>query len=324
MSPPLVIYTHGAGRLGNQVMRFLHWIAWARANEGAVEVLNLAFWQTARHFSAWSEHPGCVFPLQGGSADRLARLLALTPRRIQRFCDNRWLIQRSVHRLGQSWPGGQAIVLNDAAGEQVDLEGPDFLRRVQGHRVTTCAGWRYGCWNYVAGQYDELRAWFEPALPWRKRCEEFVRDLRMRYDLVVGVQIRQTDYRIWHDGRFFFSTSQYARWIRQLLDLHPGKRIVAVITSEAWQDPGELQGLPYVFAPGAKNEEGDAFDSFVTLSLCDLIVCPPSTFSATAAFVGGVPLLPVIRPDQDLDLRDRLPKALIDGARHPVFSLAVR
>jgi hypothetical protein len=324
VSQPLVIYTHGAGRLGNQVMRFLHWIAWVRANDGAAEVLNLAFWQTARFFSVWNEHRGCVFPVQGGRADRLARLLSLAPEPVLRFCDNRWLIQRRVHRLGYSRPGAQAIQLDDAAGEQVDLEGPGFFERVRAHPLTTCAGWRYSCWDYVAQQQDELRALFGPAMPWRKRCAEFIANLRTRYDLVVGVQIRQSDYSIWHDGRFLFSTAQYARWIRQLLDLYPGRNIVAVIASEVWQDPRELEGLPCVFAPGARNVDGHPFDSYVTLSLCDLIVCPPSTFSATAAFIGAIPLLPVVRADQDLNLQDLLPNALIDGSRHPVFSLAVR
>jgi hypothetical protein len=324
MRKPLVIYTHGAGRLGNQVLRFLHWIAWVRANEGAVDVLDLAFWQTAQYFSVWSEHPGCVFPVRTGGADRLARLLAMLPEPVLRFSDNRWLVQRAVHRLGKTWPRGQAIRLNDQAGEQIELEGPQFLLRVQDRPLTTCAGWRIACWNYVAEQQNELRAWFRPAAQWRTRGEEFISKLRTKHDLVVGMQIRQTDYRIWHDGRFCFPTSQYARWIRQLLDLHPGKNVVVVIASEAWQDPQELAGLPYVFAPGARNLAGHWFDSFVALSLCDFVVCPPSTFSATAAFVGRTALLPITSGDQELTLRDMLPDALIDGARHPIFSLAVK
>lgn len=324
MRTPLVIYTYGAGRLGNQVLRFLHWIAWVRANEGAVSVLDLAFWQSARYFSTWREHPGCVFPVRNGRADRVARVLGKLPDRVLTWCDNRWLVQRTVHRLGKAWPRGQAILLNDLGNEQIELERPEFLHRVQDRPLTTCAGWRIACWKYVAEQQHVLRTWFRPAAEWRARSEEFMATLRARHDLVVGLLIRQTDYSIWHDGRFCYSTSQYVRWIKQLVDLHVGRNIVVVIASEAWQDPQEFHGLPCVFAPGARNLAGHPLDSFVALSLCDLIISPPSTFTATAAFVGNIPLWPITDSGQELNQADILHDALIDAARHPAFRLAVK
>lgn len=148
--------------------------------------------------------------------------------------------------------------------------------------------------------------------------------LRAQHDVVVGLLVRQTDYRIWNNGRFFFSTAQYARWIRQLLDLRLGKNVTVVLASEAWQDPNELRGLPYAFAPGAKNLAGHWFDSFTALSLCDFVITPPSTFSAAAAFIGRIPVLPVTRGDQDLSPADMLQNALTDAARHPEFSIAVK
>jgi hypothetical protein len=324
MRRPLVIYTHGAGRLGNQVLRFLHWIAWVRANQETVQVLNFAFWQSARYFSVWREHPGCVFPVQAGRADSLARLLEKLPQRVVQWCDDRWLLQRRMHGLGELWPHWQALSIDDQAGERIDLETPEFLHSVQSRSLSTCAGWQIAGWKYVAEQQDALREWFRPAEGWRRRSEEFIGELRTRYDLVVGLLIRQSDYRTWNDGRFLFSTVQYARWIEQLLDLHLGRKTVVVIASEAWQDPEVLLGLPYVFAPGAKNLAGHWFDSFVALSLCDFVVSPPSTFSAVAAFVGNIPLLPLTGATQQLSSGDLLPNALVDAASHPIFSIAVK
>ena len=321
---PLVVYTYGAGRLGNQVLRFLHWVAWARANEGAVEVLNLAFWDSARYFSVWRERPGCLFPLRRTRADRFARMLDMLPDRARKWSEDRWWLQRMAQSVAGRWPQSQAIKVNDRGGERIDLQDPRFLEQVRNYRMSAFSGWCIAGWQHVAEQQQTLRTWFQPAPQWRKRGEDFMAGLRSKHDLVVGLLIRQTDYRIWNAGRFFFSTARYARWIRQLLDLHPGRNLVVVLASEAWQDPKDLQGLPCVFAPGAKNLAGHWFDSFVALSLCDFVITPPSTFSAAAAFIGDIPVLPVTRADQDLSTADMLHNALIEAAAHPEFSIAVK
>ena len=106
---PQVIYTHGGGRLGNQVLRAAHWIAWALENAGEVEVLNFAFWPYADCFATWREHPGCVFPLCAGRADRLARRWAELPRALQGALEHKTRLQRVVQAAGRIWPGWQAV-----------------------------------------------------------------------------------------------------------------------------------------------------------------------------------------------------------------------
>jgi hypothetical protein len=318
-----VIYTHGGGRLGNQVLRFAHWIAWARAHAEDVEVLNLAFWPFARYFALWGKHPGCVFPVRRGRADWLALRCAATPR-LRRAMEGRNRLQHAVQAAGRWLPGWQAIDLDVASGESLDLDEPGFLARVRRRAVTTCCGWRIASWRLVAEQEARLRVFFRPAPVFERSAAEFIDELRQRHDLVIGVFIRQSDYREWDDGRFYFSTSQYVAWIRQLLELHEGRRVAIVIASEVWQDPALFEGLPCFFASGSLNADGHWFESWVELSRCDLIVTPPSTFSATAAFVGGVPLWPVLSTDQVMAFEQRLEDGMVGAARHPLFSRSVK
>ncbi|MBW4052015.1 MAG: hypothetical protein HIU85_11225 [Proteobacteria bacterium] len=306
------------------MLRFLHWLAWARANDGAVEVLNLAFWDWAKYFSIWRERPGCLFPARQTRADQYARMLNMLPERVRKLSEDRWWLQRMMQSAAGKWPRWHAIKINDRAGERIDLQDPQFLEEVRHYRLSACAGWCIAGWQYVEEQQHTLRSWFQPAAEWQTRAEDYIGSLRAKHDVVVGLLARQTDYRIWNDGRFYFSTAQYARWIRQLVDLRVGRNIVVVLASEAWQDPKELCGLPYAFAPGAKNLKGHWFDSFAALSLCDFVISPPSTFSATAAFIGHIPVLPLTRGEQDLNAADMLHNALIDAARHPEFSIAVK
>jgi len=45
-----------------------------------------------------------------------------------------------------------------------------------------------------------------------KIATEFIAGLRTWHDLVIGVQIRQSDYRTWHQGRYYFPTDRYVAW----------------------------------------------------------------------------------------------------------------
>lgn len=318
-----VIYTHGGGRLGNQIVRFVHWIAWACAHEGEVEVLNLAFWPFARHFALWREHPGCLFPVRSGIEDGVARRAAQSTR-IRAAMEGRMRLQHVVQAAGRWLPHWQAVELNIAEDESLNLDGAAFLNHVRRRRVTTCCGWRIASWRLVAEREREMRALFRPAVEFERGAAEFVGDIRRRHDIVVGVFIRHSDYSIWDEGRFYFSAMQYAGWMRQVLDLYPGKRVAFLIASDERQDPALFAGLPIFFASGTLNQGGHWFASWVELSLCDVIVTPPSTFSATAAFGGDVPLWPVVTGDQQIAWEQRIEGGIAAAASHPVFSRSVK
>ena len=319
-----LIYTHGGGRLGNQVLRFAHWMAWARGHEGEVEVLNFAFWPFASYFALWREHPGCVFPVRPGRADWLARQRARLPRGLQRRFEERSRLQRLVQGVGRWLPTWQAIELDIPHGERLDLDDDAVFARVARNPVTTCCGWRIDTWSQVAAQESKLRSFFRPAPEFLQVAQEFIGRIRQQHDLVVGVFIRQSDYREWNEGRFCFSSAAYAGWMRQLLDLHAGRRVAFVVASEVHQDPAVFTGLPYHFATGTANVGGNWFESWVELSLCDFIVSPPSTFSATAAVLGRIPIWPVLSGDQAMAFDQVIADGLVGAARHPVFSLAVK
>lgn len=324
MSRATVLYTHGGGRLGNQLVRFAHWIAWTRQHLDEVEVLDFAFWPYAALFAAWAESPACVYPARPSRIARVARLINELPPRLRTRMQAGHRVARWVHQLGRRIPGWQAIELDDAAGESIDLDDPRFLESVRPYTVSTCAGWKIASWRLVEACEPELRDLFRPAAPWLERGRQFIETVRRRHGFAIGMLIRQTDYRKWWDGRFYYSTKDYARWIGQLLELRLHSNPAFIIACDERQDPEALAGLPYYFAPGAVNEGGHWYESFVALSLCDLIVSAPSTFSAAAAFVGNVPLLPLTVSDQSLCVEEILPRALIQAARHPVFSLAVK
>lgn len=317
--PHQIIYTHGGGRLGNQVIRFAHWIAWALEHAGEVEVLNLAFWPHAQDFATWRLHPGCVFPVRAGRADSIA----INSPRLLRALEKNSRLPRVVQAAGRVWPGWQAVTLDIAREESLALDAV-FLTRVKQHAVTTCCGWKIANWPLVEKHEACVRDLFRPAPEHAAAAAAFIAGLRRAHDLVVGVQIRQSDYLAWQEGRFLFSAPQYATWMRQIVALQPGRRVAFVVTSEVTQEPDAFAGLPVFFAGGSANTGGPAMRSWAELALCDLIVSPPSTFSATAAFLGGVPLWPLTAADQTMARDQIFSGGMVAAARHPTFSLAVK
>jgi len=320
--PSQVIYTHGGGRLGNQIMRFAHWMAWAREQAGQVEVLNLAFWPHADFFAVWREHPACVFPVRPHPLDEVARWRRALPARVRRSLDGRGA--RAVQALAPWWPGAGVVALDDEAKEVRELAAPAFAAAVTARRRTFGAGWRFAAWDLLRRHEPALRGFFRPARDYAAPAEAFIRRIRRDHGLVIGVLIRQSDYRTWHDGDFFFPTTRYAQWIGEALDLHAGSRPACVVASEERQDPAAFAGRPVYQASGNPGEGGHWFENWVELSLCDLIISAPSTFAATAAFQGGVALWPVTAADQVLARDQILPDGMIGAAHHTVFSLSVR
>lgn len=312
-----VIFTRGGGRLGNQVVRFVHWMAWARDQVDA-EVLNLAFWPHAHHFKVWREHAACVFPLRPCGLDELARWRNALPARVRRALD--WRLAHGVHALARRWPGARAVTLADE--ELFDLETTTLAEFARPRAF--CAGWRFACWDRVERHVPELRAYFQPAPEHALAADEFIGRLRRRHGMVIGVLVRQSDYRQWHDGDFFFSTAQYARWIDQAVALYADARPAVVVASEEAQDSAAFGALPVYQATGNPGGPGHWFENWAELARCDVVLSAPSTFSATAAFQGGVPLWPVVRSDQVLSRDQLIAEALTGAARHPTFRSAVK
>ena len=137
--------------------------------------------------------------------------------------------------------------------------------------------------------------------------------------MLVGVLIRQQDYRVWVGGRYFFPSPQYRDWMVQAAKVF-GPDCCLVVATDEHQSPDLLHGLDAAWCTGAMAQKGHFVESMAELSLCDVIVSPPSTFAGWAAFLGRVPQLPLTRAGQILrreDLTDD-PFEIVDQRPEPV------
>jgi len=317
-----IIYTHGGGRFGNQLLRFLHWLAWVQEHGDSRCIVNIAFWPYAEFFTKWARHPGCEFPLRRSWPDLFARARTLVPIRFRPGFD--WRIQRLTWALSRNlrWAGVSALEVRDS--ERLQLDADSGWHGIQHDRRIVVSGWQITCWDLIEKHAGVLRKLFEPAQSYRDRAESFLERCREDCDVLVGLLMRQDDYRVWNEGRYFFSSGDFAGWTAEIGSLFPGQKVGIVVTSDSVQDEA-MFAMPHVtFATGSMNRGGHWFESFLELAGCDLIVSPPSTFSACAAFLGEKPLMPLRASGQRLDLQDILRDNLVGAARDRDFGQAVR
>lgn len=317
-----IIYTHGGGRFGNQLLRFFHWLAWVTEDPGKRRIVNMAFWPYARLFHPWASSPGCVYPTRSVSWNCTARARLLLPLRYRGGFD--WRVARWVAAAARHLPKRCCSFRELQDGESLDIgstgEMAPFLTE---GGLTVFSGWQFTCWDLLLRHADEVRSLFRSGGEHAQSAAEFLRSCRERAEILIGLFIRRDDYRYWNEGRYFFPIERYVVWAREAAALFPGCRVRVILAGDERLDDSKFSGVPVELATGTINSGGHWFESFLELSGCDLILSPPSTFSACAAFLGRARLLPLRASEQRLDLSDALDDHLFGASRDPDFSQAV-
>ena len=273
-----VIIAAKAGRLGNRLFQGAHFIG--NALSKGYRLLNPSLGEYAHLFEGSSRDPLCAYPENWGDEE---------PEFASQYRD---VLYKGTHLLGLIVATGLVPAMstidirrfdeNDQG--EVDLNGSVFGELLQSKKLIFPMGWKF-CDHIVLTQYRaQILRYFTPVESVRQPAERIVEHARERADLLVGVHIRQADYRTWKNGIHFYETERYVQWMRDILDSNPLKRVAFLICASNHLDESLFSRVPFVKGPGFP--AGDLH----ALSLCDKIIGPPSTFSGWASYYGGVPL----------------------------------
>ena len=132
-------------------------------------------------------------------------------------------------------------------------------------------------------------------------AETMMTTIRQTAEIVIGVHIRHGDYKTWRGGRFYYTFEDFHHFMLQIKALYSDKRVAFFISSnEAFSVDVFKDCDCYRFG---KEPSGDILDLH-TLSLCDSIIGPWSTYSRWASFIGEVPLCFIKGNWQHLSLND--------------------
>ena len=274
---PTVIIASKAGRLGNRLFLSAYFMANSLAR--GYRLMNPALGEYAPMFEGSASDPLCRFPevYCNTDPDFAAQCRGLILNCVESFG---WF-------PGTGWlPGITTIDIrksHDACDLVYDLCSEEFGTLHPSAKIFV-NGWKFRDDLNLVKYHALICSYFTPVATIRRQAEKVLSDARQRGDKVIGVHIRQGDYRGWKNGSHYFETEQYAHWMREAEALYPEQRVVFLICSSDLVDPEPFVGAETLWGPGSVTGDLHA------LSLCDGIIAPPSTFSTWASFYGRVPL----------------------------------
>lgn len=169
-----------------------------------------------------------------------------------------------------------------------------FLRFTKGWQTMTDA-------SNLKATKKELQHIFRPREEIMEKAQHLISDIRKDADFVIGVHIRHGDYQTWRDGRYYYTLEEFHHFMLQLQNIYADRKVAFFISSNAPFDTNVFEGCRcYRFG---KEPSGDILDLY-TLTLCDRILGPWSTYSRWASFIGEVPLCFIKTRDQQLTDND--------------------
>ncbi len=151
--------------------------------------------------------------------------------------------------------------------------------------------------RYLIATKKELKNLFLPRHEITVKAEQLISEIRKTADIIVGVHIRHGDYKTFYGGRYYYTFEEFHHFMLQIKNMHNEKHVAFFISSNEAFNVDIFNGCKcYRFE---KEPSGDILDLH-TLSLCDLIIGPWSTYSRWASFIGEVPLCFIKNKDQVL------------------------
>ena len=130
--------------------------------------------------------------------------------------------------------------------------------------------------------------------------ENLINEAKKKYELLLGVHIRQNDYKSFYDGKFYLTPDQYLQFVENFKSLNlPSQRIGKVICSDDKETLQKIQNNhpDYLFP------NGNIAQDMYALSKCDYIIGPKATTMSTwASFIGESILLQIDKSTNNFEL----------------------
>lgn len=134
----------------------------------------------------------------------------------------------------------------------------------------------------------QIISYFKPQEKYLADNERLVKELRNKYEHIVGVHVRQGDYKKkFVDGQYYFNEREVSAHLKSYLEQAGIKndRTCFILCSDEGLDLGQFSGLNVV------RSHGNAVEDLFLLSKTDLIIGSNSSYGAFASYYGNIPMI---------------------------------
>ena len=313
-----LIFTYGGGRFSNQLINYAHLIAFSEEYSDDYEIINFAF---LPYLNLLENHNQLVSAESNktilSSLVTIDKVLNKLPKKIsglsrlsiaQMLCSYGYFSRNSQTLcFGRGFPCISNLQLDKL---QLDL---DQCVNLLGSKETSFLfGWGIEAWSLLKKHKRVVQKQLSIKLAYQDISKSHIKVVRNKCDFLVGVLIRQGDYQYFSNGRFFYRTQKYLEWMKEVEIIFSSHgKIGFLIASDEIQDAQLFDAQRAFFSTGIAGGKGHYVESMLQLSMCDLIICPPSTFGLWSSFIGDVPIILLTHENQRIDTEDIIPENLI-------------
>lgn len=262
----VVLLPDYTGAMGHRLGVGIHMLA--AAVEHRLRLINFALLPYRQLFQGMARGPWGSYPSSRVAWPHAAGLLRLFRKPLAN-----WARRHPGRPLGWHYPD-----------KMLDLGSPDFpelLKKGPGHVFW---GDQFRSDTLVSRHAEKIREFFRLPEPMRKRAARLVFPTGISDEKVLVVHVRQGDYATWAGGKYCFSETAYARWMRQFQEHMQPNRVRFVICSQFRLDYQAFRGLNFSHQPR------DLKLDFAMIQCADYCLASISSFARTACFLAKVPL----------------------------------
>lgn len=284
-----IVIMQRVGRLGNQIMLFANLIALSLAT--GIRVFHPVLGQYADYFAGTSGDLLCRYPQQRQCRNRPGRIRRLLIYYICRIADKTGVLKLFFANY----------VFEADYKSVVDMTQPHFIDKLlQGRYTFLTRGWLY---RYSIIEKDdflrELRRFFALVPPYKTNVERLVARARSGCQVLIGVHIRQTDFKEHAGGKYYFTTQNYEELMKHCQSLFLPAKVAFLVVSDEPHDASDFEGLSCFFGSGVDIED------MYCLGYCDYIVGSiASSYSTWPAVLFQKPTYRMFSPQAKPSLED--------------------
>jgi len=297
----ILIINSKIGQLGNSLLVSSHVIA--SAIENNLLVINIPFDDYAEFFIGTKNNLLCSYPYSLVYFPIYKKMML---RGRTAFLIRKLIKKMNDYRFFSEYYKSHIEFINIDWSERFSLESINFLDQITSKKVRVLNGWNFRAELNVRKHAVKIRSYFSPLPIYQRRVKNFLDLLNKKHDYIVGIHIRQSDYKRWHSGRFFYTVAIYKEIMQSIYTVLGTKKILFIVCSDVLQNEHFDNTKNVLFG------SGHLIEDIYLLSKCDYIIGPPSTFSLWASFYGETPLYHIYDPSY-------LPKIQDFQVKHDLF-----
>ena len=279
----VVIFQTSGNELANQLWNYASVFAYAR--EKGYEVENPAFFEYGNYFP-------------NAKAGFFFKLFFFLP--FTNYTKRKFALRRRIWRKLYFWYAkivfhfikNRLIVYKDQENKPYYLpptiNSPEVLRQFE----TTVGNIYFDSWllrNPVGLEKyrDEIHSYFKPRKDINDVVVSQMKEWRKKGKMIVGIHVRQGDYKTWRGGAYLIKQSRVREIIDEYLSVLSKNKdeVFFVFTSDGSIDEKFFDGLSFTVS------KNNAIADLFLLSSTDSIIGSDSSFGAFAAYYGNVPFI---------------------------------